>query len=60
MGLLAFWIADRPERLSTPWEPQRTAKMLIERHQDEHFKVGGLWPFGTAGAEWKDQSNPLK
>ncbi|HEY1527630.1 MAG TPA: hypothetical protein VGH51_15460 [Candidatus Angelobacter sp.] len=40
MGLTAFWIADRPERLASPWPPERTAKMLVEKHNDT---TQGLW-----------------
>lgn len=34
MGLTAFWIADRPERLASPWPSEKTAKMLVEKHND--------------------------
>ncbi|HEU5411331.1 MAG TPA: M20/M25/M40 family metallo-hydrolase [Candidatus Acidoferrales bacterium] len=46
-GLVAFWIADRPERLASPWPPDRTAQMLIEHHDDVMLKLFGLWPFGN-------------
>jgi carboxypeptidase Q len=49
MALTAFWIADRPERLDTPWSPEQTAKMLIEKHEDRLLKSFGLWPFGNLG-----------
>jgi carboxypeptidase Q len=51
MALAAFWIADRPERLASPWPPERTAKMLIDQHQDAILKAFGLWPFGDRGSE---------
>jgi hypothetical protein len=51
MGLLAYWIADRQERLSIPWDPERTAKMLLSRGQDELLKAGGLWPFGNIATD---------
>jgi carboxypeptidase Q len=49
MGLTAFWIADRPERLASPWPPERTAKMLVEKHNDGMLKAFGLWTFGDMG-----------
>ncbi|HEY2496652.1 MAG TPA: M20/M25/M40 family metallo-hydrolase [Candidatus Angelobacter sp.] len=54
MGLTAFWIADRPERLASPWPPEKTAKMLREKHSDVFLKAFGLWPFGDLG---KDQTS---
>jgi carboxypeptidase Q len=51
MALAAFWIADRPDRLASPWPAERTARMLIEKHQDMMLKAFGLWPFGQAGGE---------
>jgi carboxypeptidase Q len=50
MALTAFWIADRPDRLATPWPAKRTAHMLIEKHDDMMLKAFGLWPFGNLGA----------
>jgi carboxypeptidase Q len=50
MALAAFWIADRPERLASPWPQEKTAKMLIDQHQDGILKAFGLWPFGNLGA----------
>jgi carboxypeptidase Q len=49
MALTAFWIADRPERLAAPWPPEKTARMLTEKHDDTMLKLFGLWPFGTLG-----------
>lgn len=49
MGLTAFWIADRPERLASPWPAEKTAKMLVEKHNDGFLKAFGLWPFGDMG-----------
>ena len=49
MGLTAFWIADRPERLASPWPAEKTAKMLVEKHNDVFLKSFGLWPFGDMG-----------
>jgi carboxypeptidase Q len=51
MALAAFWIADRPERLASPWPAERTAKMLIEKHQDQFLKAYGIWPFGDLGSK---------
>jgi carboxypeptidase Q len=49
MGLTAFWIADRPERLASPWPPEKTARMLVEKHNDVMLKAYGIWPFGDLG-----------
>jgi carboxypeptidase Q len=59
MGLTAFWIADRPERLAIPWPAEKTAKMLVEKHSDGFLKAFGLWPFGDMGkpAEEKPASS---
>jgi carboxypeptidase Q len=51
MALAAFWIADRPERLASPWPQEKTAKMLVDQHQDGILKAFGLWPFGNRGSE---------
>jgi len=48
MALTAFWIADRPDRLATPWPSGQTAHMLIEKHDDTLLKAFNLWPFGDA------------
>ena len=50
MALTAYWIADRPERLETPWPAARTAQMLVKQHQDGLLKAFGLWPFGNLGS----------
>jgi len=50
MALTAFWIADRPERLASPWSPQQTAAMLTKKHEDQILKAFGIWPFGDMGA----------
>jgi carboxypeptidase Q len=51
MALAAFWIADRPERLASPWPPEKTAKMLVAKHQDLLLKAFGIWPFGDLGSQ---------
>lgn len=50
MALTAFWIADRPERLASPWSPEQTAAMLTKKHEDVILKTFGLWPFGDLGS----------
>jgi carboxypeptidase Q len=55
MALAAFWIADRPERLASPWPQEKTAKMLVDQHQDGILKAFGLWPFGNMGSETEKQ-----
>lgn len=45
MALTAFWIADRRDRLAAPWPREKTARMLIERHDDTMLKLFGIWPF---------------
>ena len=55
MALAAFWIAARPERLASPWPQDKTAQMLIEKHQDALLKAFNLWPFGNTGAAPQSQ-----
>ena len=55
MALTAFWIADRPDRLDTPWPPERTAKMLIDKKEDAELKAFHIWPFGNLGAQPEDK-----
>ena len=55
MALTAFWIADRPERLATPWPAERTAKMLRDVGEYEELKAFNIWPFGDLGADQKKQ-----
>jgi hypothetical protein len=49
MALTAFWIADRPDRLATPWPAERTASMLRAQGEYELLKAFNLWPFGNLG-----------
>ena len=49
MALVSFWIADRPDRLASPWSAEKTAKMLVEKKDDQFLKAEGLWPFGDLG-----------
>jgi carboxypeptidase Q len=51
MALTSFWIADRPDRLASPWPKEKTARMLTEKHEDVVLKLFGLWPFGTLGGD---------
>ena len=51
MALAAFWIADRPERLASPWSAERTARMLREKGEYDTLKALSLWPFGDLGVE---------
>lgn len=57
MALTSFWIADRPERLASPWPPEKTAKMLVDKKDDFFLKAEGMWPFGDLG---KDQAESGK
>jgi carboxypeptidase Q len=50
MALAAFWIADRTARLANPWPAEKTAQMLVDKHQDAVLKLFGLWPFGNLGS----------
>jgi len=50
MALTAFWIADRPQRLASPWPQEKTAQMLVDKRQDTVLKLFGLWPFGNLGS----------
>ena len=58
MGMTAFWIADRPERLASPWPAERTAKMLVEKHSDGFLKAFGLWTFGDMGKSADTKAAP--
>jgi len=50
IALISYWIASRPMRLATPWPPERTAAMLIEKKLDPFLKEAGLWTFdGSSG-----------
>jgi Zn-dependent M28 family amino/carboxypeptidase len=51
MALTSFWIADRAERLASPWPAEKTARMLIDKKQDRFLKMFGIWPFGDLGSE---------
>ncbi len=46
MALTAFWIGDQPERLASPWPPEKTAKALVDQHMDVLLKAAGMWTFG--------------
>jgi carboxypeptidase Q len=56
MALTGFWIADRPDRLASPWPKARTARMLTEKHDDIFLKLFGLWPFGNLGSDAENQN----
>jgi len=51
MALLGYWIAERPERLASPWPAEQTARMLVEKRKDLRLKLFGMWPFGDLGRE---------
>jgi len=51
MALTAYWIADRPERLASPWPAERTAKMLRDQGQYEELKAFNIWPYGDLGGD---------
>jgi len=51
MALTSFWIADREERLASPWPDEKTARMLIDKKEDVFLKQFGLWPYGDLGSE---------
>ena len=51
MALTSFWIADREERLASPWSDEKTARMLVEKKEDAFLKLFGLWPYGDLGSE---------
>ena len=49
MAVTAYWIADQPDRFASPWPPDKTAKMLTDKHQDGFLKAFKMWPFGDQG-----------
>lgn len=55
LGLAAYWIAARPDRLATPWPPEKTARMLVDLHEDRQLELFGLWPFGELGRAPKSE-----
>jgi len=55
LALTAYWIAARPERLAMPWPPEKTARMLVDLHEDQQLKMFGLWPFPEAGQTGKEK-----
>lgn len=50
-ALVAFWIADRPERLAAPWPAGKSEQMLIQKHDDADVKAMNMWPFGDDGSQ---------
>jgi carboxypeptidase Q len=48
-GLVAFWIADRPDRLASPWTPEQTRKSLTDRQQEASLRMWGLWDLIGSG-----------
>ena len=51
VALAAFWIADRPDRLASPWPADRTAQMLRTQHLEEELRAFQMWPFSAGAAE---------
>lgn len=51
MALTAFWIAARPDRLASPWPAEKTAQMLVDKHEDAFLKAFNIWPFGDMGSK---------
>ena len=49
MGLLSYWLADRPDRFASPWPPEKTAWMLRTTGNYDMLKAFDLWPFGNLG-----------
>jgi len=49
MGLTAYWIADRQDRLDKPWPPEETARALRENGFYDMLQALGLWTFGNLG-----------
>jgi Zn-dependent M28 family amino/carboxypeptidase len=60
MALTAYWIAERPERLASPWPPEKTAKMLVDKKEDKMLKAFDLWPFGDLGSTPEKDSTDKK
>jgi carboxypeptidase Q len=51
MAMTAFWLAGRPDRFSSPWPPDHTAKMLRDKGEYDFLKAFGLWTFGDLGLD---------
>lgn len=43
VGLTAFWIADRADRLAPQWDADHTRQMLINKGHEAELKAEGLW-----------------
>ena len=58
MSLLSFWIADRANRLASPWPPERSAQALLrkDRQRVQDLKAFGWWPFGELDGELKSDN----
>lgn len=50
MALTAYWIADRPERLASPWPQEKSAKMMRDKGEYDRLKSFNIWPFGSLGS----------
>ena len=46
LGVMAFWIADRAQRLDQPWTPAQVAAELKAQHLENELRAFGLWTFG--------------
>lgn len=47
MAVMAYYIADLPERLDEPWTPAQVAAKLKEQGLEAELKAFGLWKFGN-------------
>jgi hypothetical protein len=56
VALTAFWIADRPQRLASPWPAEKTAKMLRDKGEYDTLKAFGLWSFGALDSDSSSSS----
>jgi hypothetical protein len=50
LAALAFWAADRPERLARPWSDSETGRLLDHQGLEEGLRFYGLWPFPMSPA----------
>ncbi|HET7452389.1 MAG TPA: M20/M25/M40 family metallo-hydrolase [Thermoanaerobaculia bacterium] len=48
VAVLAFWAADRPERLARAWPASKTGDLLEARGLADGLRFYGLWPFDLA------------
>jgi carboxypeptidase Q len=50
MAVFAYWLADRPERLGSPWPTEQTIQLMEKQKLVDLLKTMSLWPFEAVRA----------